>query len=185
MKAQKSKGTGLCEKCRSCIIYYKSCNLSSRVSVRVALCTVIDHAVNPETRDFTAQMPWEHRIQMKRYYSWVFSGCGNVSTRRGALPLLDALWLFHPSWAVVTETAVICGCPWPIRASFCWTRWAFSFSLFFSLPLCCRGNWGKFGLFFVLEGVWNQPACSAFTVPCRPVRGAKVVVAGPFWDADN
>lgn len=59
------------------------------------------------------------------------------------------------------------------------------FPLFFSLPLCCRGNWGKFGLFFVLEGVWNQPACSAFTVPCRPVRGAKVVVAGPFWDADN
>lgn len=69
MKAQKSKGTGLCEKCRSCIIYYESCNLSSRVSVRVALCTVIDHAVNPETRDFTAQMPWKHRIQMKRYYS--------------------------------------------------------------------------------------------------------------------
>lgn len=104
-------------------------------------------------------------------------GCGNVSTRRGALPLLDALWLFHPSWAVVTEIAVICGCPWPIQASFCLTRWAFSFSLFFSLPLCCRRNWGKFWVFFVLEGVWNQPACSAFTVPCRPVRGAKVVVA--------
>lgn len=66
-KLQKFSGTRGCEeKCESCIIYLESCNLSIRVSVRMALCTVIDHAVKPQTRDFTAQMPPELHVQMKR-----------------------------------------------------------------------------------------------------------------------
>lgn len=106
-KAAEILGDSGCEeKCESCIIYLESCNLSIRVSVRMALCTVIDHAVKPQTRDFTAQMPPELHVQMKRWVAaepFFILCCENVWTRRGALPLVDAftvkkqqkqLWLF-------------------------------------------------------------------------------------------
>lgn len=127
-------GTGLCEKCRSCIIYWDNCNLSIRVSVRMALCTVIDHAVNLQTADFTAQMSPELHVQMKRWAGaaaplfppglWKCLDEARCSACSWCFALLYKLWLFFPPKlrAEVTEIPVSCECPWPIQASFCSTR---------------------------------------------------------------
>ena len=70
------------------------------------------------------------------------SACSWCPAEKLWLPTSSPLfYLFpHPSCAEVTEIhppPVICGCPWPIQASFCLTRWVIiSFLLLsFSLPL--------------------------------------------------
>lgn len=60
-----------------------------------------------------------------RWAASILSCCGNVWTEDAGVLVQSKLETvaLHPSWAVLTETPVNCGCPWPIQACFSSTRW--------------------------------------------------------------
>lgn len=156
----------------------------------MALCTVIDHAVKPQTRDFTAQMPPELHVQMKRWVAaepFFILCCENVWTRRGALPLVDAftvkkkqqkqLWLFFSTqvglrWPRSPLTADV---PDQFKRLSAQRGGLLTVSfLFFCIS---QGDWTRFGLCCVKL----HASCS---LVLRHKQAAKVE-AGPRWDTDN
>lgn len=77
-----------------------------------------------------------------RWAESTLSCCGNVWTEDAGVLVQSKLETvaLHPSWAVLTEVPVNCGCPWPIQACFSLTRWVI---VGFILPVseyaaCCE-----------------------------------------------
>ncbi len=130
-KGQKLSGTGLCEKCSSCIIDQESCNPSIRVSACVRLC--VQSLIMPrthKTRFYSADAAGAARpngAMSRARFSPVLWKC--VDEARCSASLVDAfycqkkkqkkqkqkkkqktkLWLYFStsSWAEVTEIPLL------------------------------------------------------------------------------
>ena len=104
---------GLCEKCRSCIIYWGK----AVIFPSVRLCV---HSRRGATNGRVCR--FSLRLGAYRADAAVLWGC--LERRRGALvqPKLEAVTL---SQAGLTEVPALCGCPWPTQACFSSTRWVF------------------------------------------------------------
>lgn len=128
-----SRGLGLCRMCRFCIIYKGK----AVIYPSVCPCTLVDQATLKifQRRCFR---------RLKRCWNRVSPLWKCLDHRCGGLSLVDAFTvqtnLFFQKKnkkqkkkrcrAVLNKISVNCGCPWPIQASFCSTRWVnVSFSI--------------------------------------------------------